>query len=343
MAFKDPDNTYGLAREIASDRAKDILADALVWDMTLPYGKSFISDQLLYRYKRSGHDLVSLTVNDFPGSVDGTVQTTALVYQQLNRLSDDFVLALTADDILAAKAQGKMALIFNHQETNQLERSAEMVEVYYRLGVRHMLLAYNMKNSAGDGCAEQTDAGLSRFGVEVIKEMNRVGMLVDGTHCGYRTTMEAMEVSEAPFIFSHSNAYALCDHYRNIKDDQIQACAATGGVIGINGCGFFMNDLLGKPETMFGHIDYMAELIGPQHIGLALDYLEDGPSFFASQRQQPLLWPPVNGKPHLEADYILPEEVVTLIDMMLARGYTEPVVRGILGENFLRVARQVWK
>src|SRR5690606_34276467 len=107
------------------------------------------------------------------------------------------------------------------------------------------------------------DEGLSRFGVALIKEMNRVGMIVDCTHTGYRTSMEAMELSAAPTIFSHSLARALWDHERNVADDQIKACAATGGVIGMNGVGMFLGDNDGSPEKVADHIDYVAQLVGP--------------------------------------------------------------------------------
>ena len=142
----------------------------------------------------------------------------ANVRAEIRAHSDLYVFVETVDDILRAKKEGRLALGFHFQETNPLEGSVHMVETFYDLGVRHMLLAYNQKNRVGDGCAERTDAGLSRFGVSVIKDMNRVGMIVDGSHSGYRTTMEAMEISTAPFIFSHANPYALHPHYRNIRD-----------------------------------------------------------------------------------------------------------------------------
>lgn len=236
--YKVPSEVYDSVRATVSDQAKELHSDALVWDMTLPFGPDSRSDELIYRYRKSGCDVVSLTVNDFPGSIQGSTKAIGIVLNQISRLNADFVFAKSVQEIVDAKASGKTALLFNHQETNQLERSLDMVKVYYNLGVRHMLLAYNMKNYAGDGCAEKTDAGLSRFGVSLIQEMNRVGMLVDGTHCGYRTSMEAIEVCEGPFVFSHCVSHALYPHYRNIRDDQIKACAATGGVIGVNGCGF---------------------------------------------------------------------------------------------------------
>lgn len=341
--YKVPSRVYDEVRAKVSDRAKEIHADALVWDMTLPFGKGWMSDELIFRYRKSGCDLVSLTINDFPGSIQGTTQNIGAVHSMVRRLSSDFVLAKSVDDILAAKANGKTALIFNLQETNPLERNLDMIEVYFELGVRHMLMAYNMKNFVGDGCAEETDSGLSRFGVTVIKEMNRVGMLVDGTHCGYRTSMEAIEVCEGPFIFSHCVSHAIYPHYRNIRDDQIKACAATGGVIGVNGCGFFLGDMAGSVEAMFRHLDRIVSLAGPEHVGLALDYLDNPKPFFDSQDANPSMWPLLDGKPHMRADYVLPEELLLLTDTMLRNGYSEQNVRGILGLNFLRVAGQVWK
>ena len=339
---KDPEEVYEAVQARVSDRARALHTDALVWDMTLPYGPGWMSDGLIRRYRRSGCDVVSLTVNDFPGSISGTSRAMATVRRQIDRLSDEFIFARSVDEILAARAAGKTALIFNHQETNQLERNLDMIQFYYEAGVRHMLLAYNMKNFAGDGCAEPTDAGLSNFGREIVREMNRVGMLVDGTHCGVRTSMEAIELCEGPFIFSHCVSHALYPHYRNIRDEQIKACAQTGGVIGVNGCGFFMGDMNGNVEEMFRHIEHMVEVAGPQHVGLALDYLDNPGPFFQSQRDNPSLWPLNAGQPHMEADYVLPEELLLLTDRMLQAGWDEAVVRGILGENFLRVARQIW-
>lgn len=341
--YKIPHLVQDEVRAKVSDRAKALHADALVWDMTLPYGPRWMSDELIFRYRNSGCDVVSLTVNDFPGSIQGSAKSIGAVRSQIRQLNSDFVLAKSVDDILAAKANGKTALIFNLQETNPLERNLDMIEVYFELGVRHMLMAYNMKNFVGDGCAEETDSGLSRFGVTVIKEMNRVGMLVDGTHCGYRTSMEAIEVCEGPFIFSHCVSHAIYPHYRNIRDDQIKACAATGGVIGVNGCGFFLGDMAGSVEAMFRHLDHIVSLAGPEHVGLALDYLDNPKPFFDSQDANPSMWPLLDGKPHMRADYVLPEELLLLTDTMLRNGYSEQNVRGILGLNFLRVAGQVWK
>ena len=201
--------------------ARSLHGDALVWDMTLPFGQDCADfDKLLPRYKAAGVDFVSLTVNQFSHPLADTLLHMAELRTEIRSRANQYVFVKSVDEILEAKKDGRLALGFHFQETNPLEGSLHMVETFYDLGVRHMLLAYNQKNRVGDGCAERTDAGLSRFGISVVKEMNRVGMLVDGSHSGYRTTMDAMEVSTAPFIFSHANAYSLYPHYRNIRDDQ---------------------------------------------------------------------------------------------------------------------------
>ena len=136
---------------------------ALVWDMTLPWVEGYADEDVtLPRFKSAGIDLVSLTVNDFPGSIRGTTLQIAWVKNQIRKFGKMRLIS-TVNDIVEAKADGDLALTLNLQETNPLERSLDMVEVYYNLGVRHMLLAYNQKNFVGDGCADDTNAGLSLF------------------------------------------------------------------------------------------------------------------------------------------------------------------------------------
>ena len=190
------------------------------------------------------------------------------------------------------------------------------------------------------GAREATDAALSRFGVSVVKEMNRVGMMVDGSHSGHRTTLHAMEVSSAPFVFSHANAHALHPHYRNIRDDQIKACAETDGVIGINGCGCFLGDAEASTEAIFRHVDYMVNLVGPKHVGIALDYTLPDPDW-TWDKVDPDAWPPSEAS--IDARDAGPEQLPELTQQMLDHGYGEEDVRDILGRNFLRVAREVWR
>ena len=130
-----------------------------------------------------------------------------------------------------------------------------------------------MRNAAGNGCHEPNDDGLSQFGRAVVKEMNALGMVVDASHTGYRTTMDILEASTAPVIFSHSNPATLQAHPRNIADDQIAACAQSGGVIGVVGFDGFLPGRKAKVSALIEAIDYLVEVAGIDHVGLGLDWI----------------------------------------------------------------------
>jgi membrane dipeptidase len=169
-----------------------------------------------------------------------------------------------------------------------------------------------------------------------------VGMLVDGSHCGYRTTMDAMELSRQPFIFSHANARGVYDHYRNVRDDQILACARTGGVIGITGVGAFLSESgLATPELIFRHVDYVASLAGPEHVGFGLDFITHVEVFAARVAQTEGQWPANRGQKTRFEHFAPPDVLFPVCVLMMRHGYTSATIDGILGSNFLRVFGQV--
>jgi len=322
-------------------KIREILGRATVCDLTLPWTRTNENrEPTLPRFAKAGFSFVSLTVGMDWNSVQETVLNIAA---ERNRFLNDsnFILAEQVADIRRAKAEGKLAVGFHLQGTNPFGGDINLVETFYRLGVRHALLAYNEKNAVGDGCHERTDAGLSRYGVRLIAEMNRVGMLVDCTHTGYRTSMEAIELSTAPTIFSHSNAHAVWSHDRNLRDDQIRACAAKGGVIGINGVGMFLGNNDATPDNFIRHIGHIAGLAGPRHIALGLDLVYYMDSMLARWRANPGRYP--EGYPEPPWYFFAPEDLPRLIDGLLQRGYADDDIAGILGENFLRVAEAVWR
>ncbi len=326
----------------ATRRARPLHEAALVCDMTMPwtrYGRAELRAESLHRMKRGGFDFVSLTLAaDVQSQID-VLTSCAHERRMIQMQPEVFRLVQTVDDILTAQRDGLLALSFNLQGTNAIAGNIDMVGLFYDLGVRHMLLAYNKKNLVGDGCHERTDSGLSLFGLELIQEMNRVGMIVDCSHTGYRTSMEAMEVSSAPVIFSHSNPKALWAHDRNIRDDQAKACAATGGLIGVNGVGIFMGDNDASSARLLEQIVYYVDLVGPEHVGLGLDFVYDTD---AMRRSMADMKSPAKGNYEQMTAFFQPEQLAELCDLLQARGYAEAAIRGILGENFLRVARAVW-
>jgi membrane dipeptidase len=288
----------------------------------------------------SGVDFVSLTLASDAESQIEVVQSLARERRVLLSQPESYRLIETADEIEVAKKDGLLAVSFNLQGTNALAGDLAMVEVFYKLGIRHMLLAYNKRNLVGDGCHERTDGGLSLFGIELVEEMDRVGMIVDCSHTSYHTSMEAMEVSANPVIFSHSNPRALWEHDRNIRDDQAKACAAGGGLVGVVGVGIFMGEDDASTPMLLRQIHYYAELIGPGHIGLGLDYVYD---VEAEHRYMAGIKSPAHGNYDKMTNFFQAEQLPELTEGLLAKGYSEDEVRGILGGNFLRVARQVWR
>lgn len=314
------------------------LAGVEVWDMTLPWLERYWDFEILARFKRAGVTFLSATIED----LEHTFQGTRSCIQRFKELARDqahwLVFAQSVAEIDRGRAEGKLVLGLNLQNTIQLEMDISRVSVLYELGVRHMLLAYQTRNFVADGCAEVSDAGLSNFGRQVIREMDRVGIVVDCSHTGRRSSREAMDLTEFPPIFSHSNAYAVCPHIRNIDDGQIRACAARGGVVGVVGVGSFLGDAEARPESMFRHIDYIASLVGPEHVGLGTDYVKDlSPVWDRVKTQKEGAWPDPTGTQLYEGISFPPERLWHLVDIMLAHGYPSEAVKGILGANFRRI------
>jgi len=250
------------------------------------------------------------------------------------------VLCSTFSQVLAAWHAGQMALTFDIEGMGALNGDVSMVELYYRLGVRQMLIAYNLNNEAGGGCHDE-DKGLTDFGRAVVRDMNRVGMVVDCAHSGIKSGLEAMRFSTKPCIFSHANARALHEHERNIPDVQIKAVAATGGVVGVNGYNQFLGDGAAKVESMVAHIDYMAKQVGVDHVGIGLDYdPSTGPAL--DEATSAKYWPSRQYPATIKDEFLPPSVLPQVSDQLRSRGYKESSIRAIMGGNFMRVASQVW-
>ena len=326
-----------------SKQSHALLADTLVWDnhqcMPLRPGDETFLPQLA-RCRRSGIDVVSLNVGFDAMPWENTLKMAATMRHWLRRHSDDYVLVEGVDDIQRARSENKLAVTFDIEGGNALDDHLPMVELYYDLGVRWMLFSYNLNNSLGGGCND-TPTGLTELGRQVLREMERVGMVVCCSHTGHETIMDIMEMAENPVIFSHSNPLSLKNHYRNVHDEAIEACARTGGVIAINGIGAFLGDNDDRTETMVRHIDYAVQLVGPDHVAIGTDFvfdrqeltdfLNDNPEMFDDRMRE------------MGIRIVSPEQIPEVADHLLRMNYSERDVRNILGENHLRVAREVWK
>lgn len=320
-------------------QAANIHQQALVWDAHACFPLNPYADlSELSRYKNSGVNFVSLNIGMDLDPFENIIQVLARFRQYIKSNSDQYVLALSVEDILGAKEAGKLAIAFDLEGSEPLAGNINLISFYYDLGVRQMLLAYNKDNRASGGCMEG-QIGLTEFGRQVIKEMNRVGMVVDVSHMSYKASMEAFETSTLPVIFSHSNPNGLRQHARNISDEQIKACAKTGGVIGINGIGDFLGGT--SSELLIENIEYVMKLAGPEHVGLGLDYVIDKQELIDYINNYPDTFPPDKNKDLLA--FVEPEQFPKFTEFLIKKGHSEQTIRGILGENFLRVAKQVWK
>jgi len=206
-----------------------------------------------------------------------------------------------------------------------------------------MLIAYNSPNRAGGGCHGDPETGLTEFGRAVVREMNRVGMLVDASHCSRRTTFDLFEASQAPVVFSHSVPAGVKQHPRNIDDEQMQACAQTGGVIGINGVGIFLGSNDASTQSLVRAIDYAVQLVGAEHVGLGLDFVFDMAELTALIAGNENTFPKGYGYQSGTPAFVNPRQLPDVVAALAELGYPAAAVTGILGANFLRVASQVWQ
>jgi membrane dipeptidase len=316
----------------------------LVWDNHACLPLAEIEEFLpqLERYRAAGADAVTVNIGDSLVPLERMVRTAASIRRFVRANADRYQLGLTAADLRAARAAGRLAVCLDVEGVHALGGQVSLVELLYEIGVRWMLMVYNRRNLAGGGCHDPDDAGLTDLGRAMLAEMDRVGMVRCCSHAGYRTAREILDSSDRPAIFSHSNPRRLRDHPRNIPDDLIRACAATRGVVGINGVGLFLGSGPPSAEAIVRNVDYVAQLVGAEHAGLALDYMFKSSELDEPGRGGPAMWPREWG--YGRGTGFAPPELIPEVSDRLGRlGYPPASIRGILGENWLRVAEAVWK
>ena len=329
---------------MATESATGLFDSSIVID-ALNYIPEFSEDYLEVLLE-AGVTAVNATLpnqNPFPPSFQQATEKLQNLERIVNKHHEKTAIALTAAEIESCKKEGKVAIIPGSQDGSIIEANVDNVDYLFRLGYRVIQLTYNRRNLIGDGCSERVDAGLSKLGIAVIERMNELGMLIDLSHVGPETTREATEFSNAPVCFTHANATALCDHFRNKSDEALKAVAEKGGVIGINVISSYTQTRPGvEPdiEDYYNMMDYVVGLVGPDHVGIGTDI---SPSWTPEEIAKTFeVYPELLGtEAHLEGL----DSVIHFRDLtqgLLDRGYTAENVRKILGENWLRLFRTVW-
>lgn len=329
--------------------AKSVHESAIVIDAVCPL---LMDQRHLALYRSGGATAVAPTVGGSENA-ETALRTLGRWIKRI-RTGDDLLLVRGAADIEAAKRERRLGIILHFQGTDPIEDDLDLVDAYKGIGVGMIQLTYNVKNRVGDGCEERTDAGLSRFGLDFIKRMNEARVVVDCSHTGFRTTMDAIEASKRPAVFSHAGALAVHPSPRNITDEQIRAVAATGGLVGVVGFPPFVS-ASPRPslDDFVRHIDHMVNLTGIDHVALGIDYFTGqhpiAADAVAAALYQRLIdegrWSPKAYTPppyYYPAGIETPEGLPNLTHRLLQRGYGIEDVKKIMGGNWVRVFREVW-
>lgn len=256
-------------------------------------------------------------------SLKRSLELIDCLFSEIEKNQDKISLVTNYNQIKKVNRAGKIAAILSIEGGEALEGNLAVLRTLYKLGVRLLTLTWNQRNQIADGIGEsRTGGGLTEFGLKVITEMNRLGILIDVSHLSEAGFWDVIKRSEAPIVASHSNCYTLCPHLRNLRDNQIKALADKRGVIGITFVPKFLTQENRKPtiEDIIKHIDYLVEKVGVNYVGLGSDF--DG------TKNLPL---------GLEGAHKIPNITATLIN----HGYRERDIKKILGENFLRVFKEV--
>jgi membrane dipeptidase len=296
-----------------------------------------------------GGDNTCLT-NDSDLMLWGSLWDMDMLWEEAEESKDTIAICLNTKDIDAALSAGKIAILLTMEGGRPLEGKPNLetlvgLRTFYRQGLRAIQLVDNGRNRIGDGKGEaRTKGGLTNFGIAVVKEANRLGMLIDVAHLTEPGFWDVIEASKDPIIDSHSNARAVCDHPRNLTDDQIKAIAKGGGVVGLT-TNAAMTSKFEKPtvDDLMKHVDHIAGLVGIDHVGLGPDHLE-----FELEVN---LWTPARGWLEgvfygiKDTYYIQNLNKITQLPLvteaLVKRDYSEQDVKKVMGENWLRVYKQV--
>jgi membrane dipeptidase len=307
--------------------------------------------------RSSGLTAVNLTVGALGSGADvfeQTFKTIGTWEREIDAHPDVLMKVKSAADLARAKESRRLGLIYGFQDATPLGDDPGRVELFSRFGVRIIQLTYNRRNLLGDGCLEPANAGLSRLGQQVVERMNALGVLVDLSHCGHRTTLDGIAASKRPVAITHAGCAAVADLPRNKTDEELRRLADKGGVMGI----YFMPFLRTKGQPMAAdlirHIEHAVNVAGEDHVGLGTDGgisgIELTPEFIKRHRED------VQNRRRLGIsapgeeedvytflpDLNTPRRFETLAAMLRERGHSPARIEKILGGNFARLFREVW-
>jgi membrane dipeptidase len=320
------------------------------------FSKTAVLDENYYKelkstWKKSGVDCVSWTVgpiHERPYSLEGVQHNLAFLTYLIDNRPESFIKVVKAEDIERAKKEGKIGIIYNLQDLGFIGTDIELLEHFYYMGIRVMQLTYNSKNTIGTGCTARRDKGLTEFGRQVVEKINEIKAVVDVSHCGAQTSMDAALYSSGPIIASHTLADSVFKHDRAKSDKLLETIADKGGYIGVLTVpGFLTSTAKTTIEDWLDHIDYIIKLVGIDHVGIGTDYYGYSLPDNLAKKIDELIGILGFRQEHRATftdkmqNFESYEKFPNLIKGLISRGYNDEEIKKIAGANFLRVFRKI--
>jgi membrane dipeptidase len=307
--------------------------------------------------RASGLTAVNLTVGSvgsYARDYDGAIEGIAHWDKEIAAHPDTLMKFSRIGDLAEAKRSGRLAIIYGFQDATPFGEDLDRLDTFASLGVRIVQLTYNRRNLAGDGCLEPADAGLSLFGRELVERMNAREVLVDLSHCGRRTTDEAIEASKKPVAITHTGCAALADLPRNKNDATLRKLADRGGVVGIYLMPYLRSGGQPMAADVVAHIEHALDVSGEDHVGIGTDgtvsavrltaeYKKAFADEIAERRKRGISAPGEAAAVYtFVPDLNTPRRFEAIASLLVRRGRSERVAEKVLGGNFQRLFAQTW-
>jgi membrane dipeptidase len=311
-----------------------------------------LDDAMIRNAVESGITAVNLTVSQ--SGFAETVERIAVWMDRIERHPDAFVQVRTVDQLRDAKATRRLGIVLGFQDTTPFEGRLDPVETFRNLGVRVTQLTYNVRNLVGDGCLEAANGGLTRYGQAVVERMNELGMLVDLSHCGQRTTAGGIAASSVPVAITHTGCNAIARHPRSKDDAELRALAEKGGVVGIYLMPFLTPGRVPMREDVLDHLEHAIDVCGEDHVGIGSDLSTtpiDGSDEYWMRHREFVSARIASGvaAPAEDPDILFTVQDLNtqhrmelIADGLASRGHPDGRIEKVIGGNWVRLFDEIW-
>jgi membrane dipeptidase len=301
----------------------------------------------------SGITGVNLTVS--AGDFEATVAKIARWEAEIERYPEALQRVRSVAQLHEAKRTGRLGVIYGFQDAVPVDRDLDRLQLFGDLGVKVIQLTYNVRNLVGDGCLEPSNAGLSNYGHALVRRMGELGILVDLSHCGQRTTEDAILAASGPVAISHTGCAAVEPHPRSKRDEELRSMAELGGVVGIYLMPFLSPGRVPTTADVMAHLEHALNVCGEDHVGIGSDLSVtpiDGSDDYWAKHRDFVARRVAQGiaAPAEDPDFLftVPElnsnrRMDLIADAMAARGHPDARIEKVLGANWVRLFGEVWK